>query len=89
MFKKPATVLPFRPSRPTSVQGAKFSNCHSNDTRPVVRRCVAPRPRARLAPVCHWIELDGRLECRWIGDNGGSRNDEEPRPFTSSRWQAA
>ncbi|MGN1284981.1 MAG: hypothetical protein ACI4XG_00080 [Bradyrhizobium sp.] len=38
---------------------------YSNDNQPGFRR---PADRRRPTPACHWILIDGRLECRWIVD---------------------
>jgi hypothetical protein len=50
---------------------------------------VCPKP----APVCHWIEVGDRLECRWTAaGNDAPRHDAEPRPsrsFASMRSRSA
>jgi hypothetical protein len=51
---------------------AGFSNnSHSNDNLPGLRR---PKGRRRIpspALACHWINRDGRLECRWQVEPAG------------------
>ncbi|SHK48046.1 hypothetical protein SAMN05444159_3361 [Bradyrhizobium lablabi] len=44
---------------------------HSNDNLPGLRR---PKGRRRIpspALACHWIDRNGRLECRWQVVHGG------------------
>jgi hypothetical protein len=44
---------------------------HSNDNLPGLRR---PKGRRRIptpALACHWIDRNGRLECRWQAVPGG------------------
>jgi hypothetical protein len=44
---------------------------HSNDNLPGFRR---PKGRRRIpspALVCHWIDRNGHLECRWQAEPGG------------------
>ena len=44
---------------------------HSNDNLPGLRR---PKGRRRIpspALACHWIERNGRLECRWQAEPAG------------------
>lgn len=57
MFEKLAKFRPFEPRRVVP-----RSAMHSNDNLPGFRR---PAERRRPTPVCHWIPIDGRLECRW------------------------
>jgi hypothetical protein len=58
----------FRPLQPRRIalRGAGFSSdSHSNDNLPGFRR---PKGRRRIPPpalACHWIDRNGRLECRW------------------------
>jgi hypothetical protein len=85
MFKKLATVLPFKYGRVAPAQARPFNNSHSNDNQPGFRRPVDDRRvRPQPALVCHWIEAGGRLECRWsaAGDDA-PQNDAEPSPFGS------
>ena len=47
---------------------------HSNDNLPGLRR---PKGRRRIptpALACHWINRNGRLECRWQAES----NDDAP-----------
>jgi hypothetical protein len=59
----------FAGSRP---RAAGFSNnSHSNDNLPGLRR---PKGRRRIPPpalVCHWIDRNGHLECRWQAEASG------------------
>jgi hypothetical protein len=44
---------------------------HSNDNLPGLRR---PKGRRRIptpALACHWIDRNGRLECRWQAEPNG------------------
>jgi hypothetical protein len=44
---------------------------HSNDNLPGLRR---PKGRRRIptpALACHWIDRNGRLECRWLAEPDG------------------
>jgi hypothetical protein len=44
---------------------------HSNDNLPGLRR---PKGRRRIptpALACHWINRNGRLECRWQAESNG------------------
>lgn len=58
MFEKLAKFRPFEP-RQIPPRAATYSN----DNLPGFRR---PVDRRRPTPACHWILIDGRLECRWI-----------------------
>jgi hypothetical protein len=64
----------YRPLQPRRValRGAGFfSETHSNDNLPGLRR---PKGRRRIptpALACHWIDRNGRLECRWQAEPGG------------------
>ena len=64
----------FRPLQPLRValRGAGFFNQSlSNDNLPGLRR---PKGRRRIptpALACHWIDRNGRLECRWQAVPGG------------------
>ena len=94
MFRKLATVRPFRSGRIAPLRASAFYDSHSNDNRPGFRRPAGRRARPKPSLVCHWIEVGDRLECRWeaAGGNGVSRNDAEPHPpgpFALSRLRAA
>ncbi|QPF85469.1 hypothetical protein IC762_03815 [Bradyrhizobium genosp. L] len=68
MFEKLAKFWPFERLRlapPTAI--------HCNDNQPGVRR------RRRPAPVCHWILVRGRLECRWTFDDPTGDRDHQRR----------
>jgi len=58
----------FRPLQPRRIapRGGGFSSdSHSNDNLPGFRH---PKGRRRIpspALACHWIDRNGRLECRW------------------------
>jgi hypothetical protein len=80
MFKKLATVRPFRREAPART--AAFNRSHSNDNRSGFRRPTDQRARPKPALVCHWIQVGGRLECRWVAaSNAAPRTDAEPHPF--------
>ena len=63
MFREGATVWPFRSRRTTPRPLVAFNNSHSNDNRP--GHSPGQRPCPKQVLTCHWIEIDGRLECRW------------------------
>src|ERR1700738_563510 len=55
--------------RPTRGPGEAIT--HSNDNLPGLRR---PKGRRRIptpALACHWIDRNGRLECRWQAEPNG------------------
>lgn len=70
MFEKLAKFRSFGPRRmvPPAV--------HSNDNLPGFRR---PADRRRPTPACHWVQIDGRLECRWIVDDTSGDLDRQRR----------
>ncbi|GKQ51369.1 hypothetical protein [Bradyrhizobium sp. Ce-3] len=70
MFEKLAKFRPFEPRR-ISPRAA----IHSNDNLPGFRR---PADRRRPTPACHWILIDGRLECRWTVEETGGDSDQQP-----------
>jgi hypothetical protein len=90
MFKKLATVRPFRRKAPA--RAAAFNHSHSNDNRPGFRHPTDQRACPKPALVCHWVKVGGRLECRWTAArNDAPRNDTELRPlgpFPSIRGRA-
>jgi hypothetical protein len=79
MFKTFATsglarFWPVQPRRVTLGQHevGLFNVTHSNDNLPGFRR---PKDQRRIPTptlVCHWINHDGRLECRWRIDASGN-----------------
>ena len=63
MFERLTKFGPFEPRR-ISPRAAT----HSNDNLPGFRRPEGRRRRP--TPACHWVLIDGRLECRWtVEDN--------------------
>ncbi|MGF6307520.1 hypothetical protein ABIB82_001334 [Bradyrhizobium sp. i1.8.4] len=50
---------------------------HSNDNLPGFRRPAGRRRRP--PPACHWILIDGRLECRWTIDDSSGDLDHQRR----------
>jgi hypothetical protein len=72
MFEKLAKFRPFEPRRvigPQFVAPWAVTATHSNDNFPGFRRPEGRRHRPTPAPACHWVLIDGRLECRWtVGD---------------------
>ncbi|MBR0894378.1 hypothetical protein JQ616_05395 [Bradyrhizobium tropiciagri] len=60
MFEKLAKFRSFEPRRLPRPAAS-----YSNDNLPGFRR---PADRQRPTPACHWVLIDGRLECRWIVD---------------------
>ena len=78
MFKTLAKtrLLSFWPVQPRRIapllNEVRLSNdTHSNDNLPGFRR---PKGRRRIpspALACHWINRNGRLECRWQTEPGG------------------
>ncbi|MBR0797907.1 hypothetical protein JQ615_21190 [Bradyrhizobium jicamae] len=69
MFEKLAKFRPFEPRRVTPRAAV-----YSNDNLPGFRR---PERRRRRAPACHWILIDGRLECRWTVDDASGDLDHQ------------
>ncbi|WP_407168217.1 hypothetical protein [Bradyrhizobium sp. ORS 111] len=67
MFEKLAKFRPFapRPMTPWTIP-------YANDNVPGFRRPEGRRRRPTPAPACHWILIDGHLECRWtLEDTSG------------------
>ena len=63
----------FRPLQPRRValRGAGiFNETHSNDNLPGFRHPKGQRRIPTPALACHWINRDGRLECRWQAEAG-------------------
>lgn len=80
MFREHARVLPFRSQRTAPRRTAAFDNSHSNDNRLGFRRPADQRRRPKPALVCHWIEVGGRLECRWeMAASEAASQAETPR----------
>lgn len=79
MFREGATVWPFRSRRTTPRPLVAFNNSHSNDNRLGFRRSPGQRPCPKQVLTCHWIEIDGRLECRWERAAGGEGSQCHPR----------
>jgi hypothetical protein len=59
---------------------------HSNDNLPGFRRPAATGRRRAPTPVlaCHWLNRNGRLECRWQAETNGDTpiggiDNHEPR----------
>jgi hypothetical protein len=64
---------PVQPQRVAPLRHAVGLSCatHSNDNLPGLRR---PKGRRRIpspALVCHWINRNGHLECRWQAEPDG------------------
>ncbi|MGY3442114.1 MULTISPECIES: hypothetical protein [unclassified Bradyrhizobium] len=71
MFEKLAKFRSFEPRRvprPAAI--------HSNDNLPGFRRLAG---RRRPTPACHWVLIEGRLECRWRIDDGSGDLDRQRR----------
>jgi len=69
----------FRPHEPRRIalRGAGLSNVsHSNDNLPGFRRQKGQRRIPTPALACHWIERNGRLECRWQEASGDAPNGD-------------
>lgn len=69
MFEKLAKFRSFEPRRVTP-----RAVTHCNDNRPGASR---PARRRRPIAACHWILIDGRLECRWAVDDPGGDLDQQ------------
>jgi hypothetical protein len=98
MFRQHATVLTLPLWRSASVLAAKraaaFNNSPSNDNRPGFRRPPGQCRRPKPALDCHWIEVNGRLECRWTLADGKKAPGlpREPRatdPIDPQPWPPA
>jgi hypothetical protein len=50
---------------------------HCNDNLPGFRRLAGRRRRP--TPACHWVLIDGRLECRWIVEDASGDLDQQRR----------
>ena len=64
----------FRPREPRRIalRAAGFANVSpSNDNLPGFRRPKGQHRIPTQALACHWIERNGRLECRWRAEPGG------------------
>jgi hypothetical protein len=79
MFKTLAKsrLLSFWPVQPQRIalllHGVRPSNpTHSNDNLPGLRRPKGQRRIPSPTLVCHWINRNGRLECRWRVDASGN-----------------
>ncbi|KWV56797.1 hypothetical protein AS156_03760 [Bradyrhizobium macuxiense] len=67
MFEKLAKFRPFEPRNVFEPRRlASWAALYSNDNLPGFRRPEGRRKRPTRAPACHWVLIDGRLECRWI-----------------------
>ena len=73
MFEK---LAKFRPLQPQRVAPWTIPATYSNDNLPGFRR---PADRRRPTPACHWILIDGRLECRWTIDDTGGDFEQQRR----------
>lgn len=71
MFEKLAKFRPFEPR-----QVPPRAAIHSNDNLSGFRR---PADRRRPTPACHWVLIDGHLECRWTIDDTGGDLDRQRR----------
>jgi hypothetical protein len=81
MFDKLATIHPFRRPRTAPSRASAFNKSHCNDNRPRFRRPADQRAHPKLPLVCHWIEVDGLIECRWAVAKAAPRDDAEPPPL--------
>jgi hypothetical protein len=64
----------FRPLQPRRValrRAGFFNATHSNDNLPGFRHPKGQRRIPTPALVCHWINHNGRLECRWQAEPSG------------------
>ncbi|ERF80830.1 hypothetical protein JQ559_30065 [Bradyrhizobium viridifuturi] len=62
MFEKLAKFRPFEPQR---MAPRPIAATHSNDNLPGFRHPEGRGRRPTPAPACHWVLIDGHLECRW------------------------
>jgi hypothetical protein len=62
-----AQLWPVQPRRVVPRPHLADRPTHSNDNLPGFRRPAAAGKRRAPTPVlaCHWVNRDGRLECRW------------------------
>ena len=63
----------FRRVGPRQIMPVRCDVTHSNDNLPGFRRPAAAGGRRPPTPAlaCHWVERNGRLECRWQAEPGG------------------
>ena len=77
MFEK---LAKFRPAGPRRIveprQIPPPAAVHSNDNLPGFRHQA---DRRRPTPACHWVLIDGRLECRWIVEETSNDLDRQRR----------
>ncbi|HXN70690.1 MAG TPA: hypothetical protein VN926_23905 [Bradyrhizobium sp.] len=64
---------PVQPQRaaPRLRADGPFTAAYSNDNLPGFRHPKGPRRIPSPALACHWIDRNGRLECRWQAEPGG------------------
>jgi hypothetical protein len=60
MFEKLAKFRPFEPQR---MAPRPIAATHSNDNLPGFRHPEGRGRRPTPAPACHWVLIDGHLEC--------------------------
>ena len=77
MFERHATVRHAQ-SRRMAPGPAPSSNIHSNDNRLDFRRPAGQLRRPKPALTCHWIEVGGRLGCRWKVVTGRDASHDNP-----------
>jgi len=63
-------VQPQRTAPRLRADGPFTATC-SNDNLPGFRRPKGPRRIPSPALACHWIDRNGRLECRWQAESNG------------------
>jgi hypothetical protein len=75
MFKKHAAfhIAGLRSLGSRQLTPHRTELAHANDN---LRPAQARRSRPKLA--CHWVWIDGLLECRWEVENDGRTNTDAP-----------
>src|SRR5260370_37883448 len=68
-----AKFWPVQPRRVAPVSSQAGLPDHGNDNLPGFRRSTVSGRRRSPTPAlaCHWIDRDGRLECRWQAEPDG------------------
>jgi hypothetical protein len=65
-----ARFWPVQPPRIAPRPHAAGLSTYSNDNLPGFRRPKGQRRIPTPTLACHWIDRDGRLECRWQAETG-------------------
>jgi hypothetical protein len=85
MFAKLAKFRPVQVRRAAPHWAQPANQVHCNDNRRGVRRPASPG-RTATTLVCHWVRINGRLECRWtIAPAGDHAREITPQSCATTR----